>query len=140
CSSVGDLVGRYGYMRRNGDTFGIAWNEIGQGGMRGTPWEYRDRYIENSPFYYLDRVETPLLLVHGSEDENVPSIQSDQTFVGLRRLGKEVEYARYEGEGHAESGWGYANQLDYIKRVISWFDEHLKPAEPRNDSQSMTNR
>jgi dipeptidyl aminopeptidase/acylaminoacyl peptidase len=103
--------------------------------MGGTPWEYRNRYIENSPFYYLDHVETPLLLIHGSEDPAVPSILSDQTFVGLRRLGKEVEYARYEGEGHNESGWGYANQLDYINRVIAWFDDHLK--RPRTEERAV---
>jgi dipeptidyl aminopeptidase/acylaminoacyl peptidase len=128
-SSQGDMVGAYGYMRKNGDTFGVSWAETGQGGMQGTPWEHRDRYIENSPFYYLDRVETPLLLIHGSEDPAVSSSLADQTFVGLRRLGKEVEYARYEGEGHAEAGWGYANQLDYINRVIAWFDDHLKKPE-----------
>jgi dipeptidyl aminopeptidase/acylaminoacyl peptidase len=138
-SSVGNLVGAYTFMGRTGDTRGISWAETGQGGMGGTPWEYRNRYIENSPFYYLDHVETPLLLIHGSEDPAVPSILSDQTFVGLRRLGKEVEYARYEGEGHNESGWGYANQLDYIKRVISWFDEHLKAAQTQTDRQGQTN-
>ena len=139
-SSQGNLVGAYTFMGRTGDTRGVAWAETGQGGMGGTPWEYRNRYIENSPFYYLDHVETPLLLIHGSEDPAVPSILADQTFVGLRRLGKEVEYARYEGEGHNESGWGYANQLDYIKRVISWFDEHLKTeAQTQTERQRQAN-
>jgi len=138
-SSHGDMVGVYAFMGRSGDTRGVAWAETGQGGMGGTPWQYRNRYIENSPFYYLDRVETPLLLIHGSEDPAIPSIMADQTFVGLRRLGKEVEYARYEGEGHNESGWGYANQLDYINRVIYWFDKHLRATQTKNDPQRQAN-
>jgi dipeptidyl aminopeptidase/acylaminoacyl peptidase len=45
-------------------------------------------------------------------------------FVGLRRLGKEVEYAKYEHEGHLING--YANQVDYLNRIIAWFGEYLK--------------
>ena len=54
--------------------------------MGGTPWEFRERYIENSPFFYLDRVETPLLLIHGAEDTASAPFNADQVFVGLRRL------------------------------------------------------
>ena len=100
--------------------------EGNQSGIGGTPWQYRDRYVENSPFFYLDRIETPLLLTHGTADTSVPSYTADQVFVGLRRLGKEVEYAKYEGEGHGEKDWSYENQIDYINRVVRWLDDHLK--------------
>jgi dipeptidyl aminopeptidase/acylaminoacyl peptidase len=90
----------------------------------GTPWESRSRYIENSPVFYLDRVETPLLIVHGSLDDAVAPFLAEEVFVGLRRLGKEVVYARYEGEGHSIES--YANQVDYVNRMIAWFDRHLK--------------
>jgi dipeptidyl aminopeptidase/acylaminoacyl peptidase len=97
---------------------------------------YPNKYIENSPLFYLDRVQTPLLLVHGAEDSVVPSFLADEIFVGLRRAGKEVEYAKYEGEGHWEGAWGHINQVDYLNRIIDWFDKHLKaPVEnPRKQT------
>jgi dipeptidyl aminopeptidase/acylaminoacyl peptidase len=123
---TGDLIGEYGEMGKDGSAFGVSLLEQGQGLMGGTPWEFRDRYIENSPMFYLDRVETPLLIIHGAEDSSVASFLGDQVFVGMRRLGKEVEYAKYQGEGHSALYWTYANQMDCIKRVIEWFDRYLK--------------
>ena len=75
----------------------------------------------------MDKVRTPLLMIHGERDESVPVHLADQVFVGLRRLGREVEYARYQDEGHVPGRWSYPNQLDYVTRVIGWFDKHLKP-------------
>src|SRR5712692_9678839 len=64
---MGDLISAYGQMSPEGTTYGIGVIEAGQGLMGGTPWQFRDRYIENSPSFYLDRVETPLMIVHGAE-------------------------------------------------------------------------
>ncbi len=127
---MGNLITAYGQMGKDGSAFQTSITEQGQGLMGGTPWQFRERYIENSPFFYLDRVETPLLIVHGAADPTVASFLSDEVFVALRRLGKEVEYAKYEGEGHSPLDWSYANQLDFCKRMIAWFDEHLK--KPQN--------
>jgi dipeptidyl aminopeptidase/acylaminoacyl peptidase len=52
--------------------------------------------------------------------------RSDEVFVSLRFLGKEVEYARYKGESHGTVEWTFANQVDYLNRVIAWFDLWLK--------------
>ncbi len=93
--------------------------------MGGTPWEVRERYIENSPFFFLDRVDAPLLLLHGAEDPNTPVYLTGQLFVGLRRLGRKVVLARYEGEGHWPGSWSVANQIDYWHRLVGWFDQHL---------------
>jgi dipeptidyl aminopeptidase/acylaminoacyl peptidase len=123
-------------MGEAGDAFGVANLEQGQGLMGGTPWEYRDRYIENSPIFFLDRVETPLLIVHGKEDTAVASFLGDEVFVGLRRLGKEVEYAKYKGEGHSPIYWSYANQLDFCNRMIGWFDKYLKGSSPQPNAVS----
>ena len=117
----GNLIGSYGQMRRDGSTYG-------ESKLGGTPWQYRDRYIENSPVFYLDRIQTPLLLLHGELDNAVPSFLADEIFVGLRRLGKWVMYAKYEGESHAPADWGYANQVDYWNRIITMFDTFLKPS------------
>jgi dipeptidyl aminopeptidase/acylaminoacyl peptidase len=128
----GDLISDYGIMSPKGDTFGVGWAETGQGKMGGTPWQFRDRYIENSPIFYLDRVQTPVLIIQGGLDSTVPHQQAEEVFVGLRRLGKEVTYANYAGEDHWEGTWGLANATDYWNRVTAWFDQHLKsPAKAR---------
>ncbi len=124
---MGDLVGGYGQLAPDGTNYGLPWAESGQGRMGGSPWEYRERYLENSPFYHLDRVETPLLIIHGATDDAVPSFLADEVFTGLRRLGKTVTYAKYAGEGHWEGEWSYANQVDYLTRVFAWFDRYLAP-------------
>lgn len=125
-AGMADLVGLYGEMDKDGTAFGIPIIERGQDALGGTPWEFRERYVENSPVFYLDRVETPLLVVQGSEDTGVASFLGDQIFTALRRLGKEVTYAKYEGEEHDPSDWSYANQFDFCRRMIEWFDTHLK--------------
>lgn len=125
-AGFGDLVSAYGQLGTDGTNYLLSWAEHGQGRMGGTPWQVRDRYIENSPIFYLDRVETPLLIVEGTDDF---AFLADEVFTGLRRLGKRVEYARYLGEGHFESLWSRSNQLDYLKRVLSWFDVYLKGAQ-----------
>lgn len=132
-SGVGDLVAAYGEMDKDGSAFGVSHGESHQFLTGGPPWEYPQRYVQNSPIFYLDRVETPLLIVHGGEDNTYRSFLADEVFVGLRRLGKEVVYAKYEGESHAPDDWSYEDKLDYANRVIQWFDEHLKRG--RNGSQ-----
>jgi dipeptidyl aminopeptidase/acylaminoacyl peptidase len=91
-----------------------------QGLMGGTPWRYPQRYIKNSPIFYLDRVTTALLIIHGDADRPETA---DQIFVGLRWLGKEVEYRRYAGVGHVVNG--PENLKDYWNAVFRWFNTHL---------------
>jgi dipeptidyl aminopeptidase/acylaminoacyl peptidase len=129
-SGFGDTFAEYGSMGTSGAAFGTSIQERGPGSMGGTPWQVRERYIENSPAFYLDRINTPLLVMHGEEDTTVPSFLGDQIFVGLRRLGKDVEYAKYRGEGHLPLLWEYDNQLDFSSRVIEWFDRWLKNGHP----------
>jgi len=125
-AGYGDLVAHYTEMTVNGTAFGTSIDEGGQGKIGGTPWEFRNRYIENSPIFYLDRIKTPVLMVHGSEDTAVLPYLADEVFVDLRRLGNEVEYAKYDGESHSPSSWSYENQLDVASRWIRWFDKYLK--------------
>ena len=121
----GDVIASYGTMRKTGAAASISNEESGQGLMGGPPWDYPLRYVDNSPIFYLNRVSTPLLIAHGSEDDSVSTSLGDELFVGLRRLGKEVQYAKYEGESHYAGVWSYANQVDYVNRMIDWFERHL---------------
>ena len=78
-------------------------------------WQVRERYIENSPIFYLDQVNTPLLIVQGTSDRITTPNNSEEIFVGLRRLNREAEYARYEGEDHGF--WFYPNRVDAIEEI-----------------------
>jgi dipeptidyl aminopeptidase/acylaminoacyl peptidase len=125
-SGFADIVGDYGEMKKDGTAFAISTEEQGRGSMGGSPWDVRDRYIANSPVFFFDRIQTPLLIIQGAEDPVVAPYLGDEVFVDLRRLGKDVEYAKYEGEGHSPLNWRYANQVDLCNRVIAWFDKYLK--------------
>src|SRR5262249_18512593 len=128
-----DWVSGYGQMDKDGSTLVAFYCEgdKGQPGLGGPPWQYPQRYIENSPIFHLDRVRTPLLLIHGGVDTSVPSSQSEEVFVGLSRLGRVVTYVRYEGEGHYEAHWRDANPAEYLTRALNFFERPLCP--PRGD-------
>jgi dipeptidyl aminopeptidase/acylaminoacyl peptidase len=137
---LGNLISSYGQMTSAGTSYGVALSEKGQARMGGSPWEYRERYVENSPSFYLDRIQTPLLIVHGAADGEVGGgvspFLAEEIFVGLRRLGKTVEFAKYHGEDHWPGDWGYPNQVDYAVRVLAWFDKYLKPQPAEMNSSS----
>lgn len=119
----GNLISQYTQMTENGVSVYMGEMVLRTG---GSLWEKRDKFIENSPIFYFDRVQTPLLIIQGTADIQVMVARSDEVFVSLRFLGKDVEYARYAGEGHGVSEWSFANQVDYLNRVIAWFDLWLK--------------
>jgi dipeptidyl aminopeptidase/acylaminoacyl peptidase len=125
-AGFGDLFARYTEMRSDGSAPGIDWAEKGQGLMGSNPWDARDRYLTNSPFFTLDRVNAPVLLLHGAADQTVFPERAKQDFVALRRLGKAAELVLYEGEDHAPDSWGLANVTDYWNRIIGWFGRYLK--------------
>jgi dipeptidyl aminopeptidase/acylaminoacyl peptidase len=102
--------------------------------LGGSLWEYRDRYIENSPIFFFDKVEIPVLLFCGSLDPRVPPHLVEQTYACLKYLEKPVVYVRYEGESHLPSGYSRPNVRDYTNRVIAWFDRYVK----NPDSSSLT--
>lgn len=122
----GNLLGIYSHMDEFGASLYLGWAETGQGRMGGSPWTYRNRYIENSPTFYLDRVKTPLLIIQGTNDRACPSFLGDELFISLRRLGKEAVYVKYQGESHTAATYSYDSQVDYLNRVIAFFDKKLK--------------
>lgn len=127
----GNLTSSYGVMLKNGSPLGVGWAEEGQGRMGGPPWQFPERYIQNSPLFFLNKIETPLLISQGGLD--VSPYQAEEIFVGLRRLGKNVVYVRYENEGHGIEN--YSNRIDYWDRLIEWFASHLN-SESQSRSSS----
>lgn len=120
-----NLFSQYGEMREDGSAIGINWFEKDQGRMGGNPWEFRQRYIENSPYFFLDRVRTPVLLLHGAADRTVLKERAEETFVALRRLGREVQLVEYAGEDHHPGLWSVVNATDYWQRIFEWFERYM---------------
>lgn len=89
-------------------------------------WEAPIRYIENSPLFWLDRVETPLLIMHNDEDGAVPWYQGIELFMGLRRLGKPTWLVNYNGEPHWPTT--AANKIDWNIRMQQFLDHYLLDA------------
>lgn len=97
-----------------------------QSRIGGTPWEYPARYIENSPIFNIDKINTPLLVMHNDADGHVPWYQGIEFFVSLRRLGKPSWFLNYNGEPH----WPLKpqNRKDFNIRMAQFFDYYLKGA------------
>ena len=83
-----------------------------------------EQYLENSPLFYLHRVTTPLLLLHGTEDP-IPISHSEEIYAGLRRLGKVATLVRYYDEEMGLWTWSQENLEDLWYRSIAWFDRYL---------------
>ena len=101
---------------------GYAYNAVSA--ANSFPWNRRDIYVDQSPLFNADRIKTPLLLLHGTEDTNVPMGESDQMFAALKLLGTTVEYIRIEGQNHAVMD--YKKRDIWSKTIIAWFDRFLK--------------
>ena len=93
---------------------------VGQVRLGVPPWKDYARYVRNSPIFYVDRVQTPLMIVHGDFDF-VPMQQAEQFFQSLYRQGKRAEFVRYWGEGHVVESC--ANVRDMWARYFAWFDD-----------------
>jgi acylaminoacyl-peptidase len=71
-----------------------------------------------------DRVTSPLLLLHGDMDNNVPPGESYQMFAALKLLGKEVELIAIKGQRHLILE--YKKRMHWWRTIIAWWDKHLK--------------
>ena len=88
------------------------------------PWNNPQLYTEQSPLFHADKINTPLLLLHGGVDTNVPVGESIQMFNALRILGKTVEFITVDGENHAI--YNYQKRIDWNKTIYAWFAKWLK--------------
>ncbi|MGD8816755.1 MAG: prolyl oligopeptidase family serine peptidase, partial [Acidobacteriota bacterium] len=89
-------------------------------------WEAPWIYIEMSPFFVADQIDTPMLMYHGMDDNNTGTwpIQSDRMIQALTSLGKTAVLYKYPYESHAPRA--LEQQLDLWARWIDWFDMYVK--------------
>jgi dipeptidyl aminopeptidase/acylaminoacyl peptidase len=84
---------------------------------------HRDFLESISPLAKVDRIETPLMVIHGANDPRVPVEEAEQIVTALRERGRPVEYLRYEDEGHGLVR--LPNRLDAYPRVAAFLERHL---------------
>ena len=104
--------------------------EISQGRMQVPWWEDWESYHANSPIHHIENLNTPLLMMFGTQDGAVEFNQGVEFYNAARRAGKDMVLLAYEGENHGLRQ--EANQKDYRDRIIQWFAYYLK-GEPAPD-------
>ena len=100
--------------------------EKSQDRIGATLWQQPQKYIQHSAIMFADRIKTPLLLMSGEQDHNVPARQLMEMYYALRRLNKEVEWVSYINGGHGMPTTTIEEVKDYHQRIIGWYDSHLK--------------
>jgi dipeptidyl aminopeptidase/acylaminoacyl peptidase len=94
-------------------------------GHGGTPEENPAAYERSRSLSRVDRLKTPLLVMHGGRDVRAPSSQHQMLITELKQHEKVFEEHVYEGEAHGFSS--VENRIDMYERLLSWFDRYLKP-------------
>ena len=97
-------------------------------GELGLPWKNAEGWMRISPFFQVEKVTTPTLILCGQDDVNVPLLNSEQLYQALRRLGKETELVIYPGQNHGITKPSY--QKDRYERYLAWYDRYVKGKAP----------
>ena len=120
---VVNMTSAYGGIRWGSGLSRMFQYEKSQSRIGGTLWEKPLRYIENSPLFYADKINTPVLILHNDDDGAVPWYQGIEFFVALRRLDKPAWLLNYNDNPH----WvmGKENRRDFMRRMQQFFDYHL---------------
>ena len=111
-----------------GNAYRLVPEEFG-----GFPWEPETRKIldEQSPVTYVAKINTPLLIIHGSSDNRTGIVQGQMLFRALKQMNKPVEYVRYPGAGHEITRSGQPQQrMDHMLRIIEFFERYTKNPVP----------
>jgi dipeptidyl aminopeptidase/acylaminoacyl peptidase len=123
---VADMISAYDGIRWGTGITRQFQYERTQSRIGGSIWQYPTRFIENSPIFWADRVQTPVMILQNDGDDAVPWYQGIEFFLALRRLGKEVYLFNYNGQPHGLRS--RPDQKDYTIRLQQYFDHYLKGA------------
>lgn len=121
---VSNMTSAYGGIRWGTGLSRQFQYEMGQSRLGRSLWEGRDLYIENSPLFFADRIDTPLLIQFGDEDGAVPWTQGIELYMAMRRLNKPCVMLQYHGEPHHLKK--YPNKLDYSLKMKALIDHYCK--------------
>ena len=102
--------------------WGYNYSEVSM--ANSYPWSHRQLFVDQSPLFNADKIHTPLLLLHGNADTNVPLVESLQMFTALKLLGREVALVEVEGENHHVLDYGKREK--WLATQMAWFQKWLK--------------
>ena len=102
--------------------WGYNYSEVSM--ANSYPWSHRELYVDQSPLFNADKIHTPLLLLHGTADTNVPIIESLQMFTALKLLGRDVALVEIAGENHHVLDYG--KKIKWLGAQMAWFQKWLK--------------
>ena len=105
-----------------GGYWGHTYGETAQYGSY--PWNNPELYVKQSALFNADKIHTPLLLLHGTADTNVPTNESQQLFTALRILGRPVSYIQIEGANHVVTDYG--QRVKWQQTIMAWFAKYLQ--------------
>ncbi len=95
--------------------------------MDAVPWKDLDRLMERSPITYVERITTPMLILHSDKDLRCPISEGEQLFTALKLLGREVRMVRFEGQSHDLSRNGHPrSRVIRLRHIVSWFISHIR--------------
>ena len=100
--------------------------EKSQDRLGATLWQQPQKYVQHSAIMFADRIQTPLMLITGAQDSNVPADNTREMYYALRRLGKEVVWVNYMNGGHGGGNATAEDVLDMRRRILGWYDAKLK--------------
>ena len=121
---VVNMFSAYGGIRWGSGMARSFQYEHTQSRLGATPWSSPLRYLENSPLFTMDKVQTPILIMHNDADGHVPWYQGIEYFVAMKRLGKPCWLLNYTGEPHWPTNM--ANRIDFQRRMFQFFNHYLK--------------
>ncbi len=123
-SGIYDLIGAYGYRDKLVGTYCKLWIENGQLQFRGNPWQLKEVFEANSPYWLSSQINTPLLIIHGENDSCCPSSEAEKLYTALETLQKPAELVVYLNEEHILWYWNDDNYADVRNRIINFLDDH----------------
>jgi dipeptidyl aminopeptidase/acylaminoacyl peptidase len=97
------------------------------------PWRGLAEYWKRSPLAYVEKITTPLLILHADEDWRCPVEQAEQLFTALKWLDRDTELIRFPGESHELSRSGKPrHRIERLEAIVGWFDEKIlgRPRRP----------
>ena len=99
----------------------------------GLPWKAREDWLRlSSPFFDVEKVETPTLFLCGALDVNVPLLATEQAYQALRRAGRvDTELVVYPDQWHSIETPSY--RKDRFDRYLAWYDRYLRPGAVAGD-------
>ncbi len=106
-------------------TSDMIWRSL-EWEFKGSYWENRDDYWDRSPIAHVEKITTPLLIIHSENDHRCTISEAEQLFTVLRRLRREVVFIRFPNESHGLSRSGKpAHRRERLERIVGWFQKYL---------------